>query len=383
MRDDPAAAPRGDRMSAALSFRSGSRGATYWGITWGVGVGIVEYLSVAPTDDWGSMRQLVFWLLYWLMPYWCLVGRMFVWLADHHERIALRGGLIAAFLALSGFSAALDPLLSLALIRLTKEAFPQFGRYVAELPVIEPMWVNLTRFSLFQISLYQLWVTTFYGALLVAARIFTVRVERTRHLLHQSAMARSRTEALLDEARLQALQSQIDPNLLLDSMQELDQRYRASPERAERLLEALVEFLRYAMHGLRVPVSTLDAELQLARAFSHLQYERGVESAWRIIEEAPPPTPSLKFPSLLMLRLLALGGDGGRPMLRVRAQSGQTVLSLYGLSRSVSAELSQQIRARLYALYGERFLFESHLPTPHQLRITLQLPSSPSGESHA
>jgi len=231
--------------------------------------------------------------------------------------------------------------------------------------------------------MYQLWETTFYGSLLVAARNFTMRVERTRHLLHHSAMARSCTETLLDAARLQALQSQIDPNLLLDSMQELDQRYRASPERAERLLEALVEFLRYAMHGLRVPVSTLAAELQLARAFSHLQHERGVESAWRIVEESEPPSTPLKFPSLLMLKLLALGGEGGRPMLRVRAESGQTVLSLYGFSLSVSAELRQQIRTRLYALYGERFDVESHLLSAHHLRITLQPISIPSGESHA
>jgi hypothetical protein len=369
-------------MSAAPSFSSGSRGATYWGITWGIGVGIIEYLTVSPIDEWGSMRQLVFWLLYWVIPYWCLIGRMFVWLADHHERIAPRGRLIAAILALSGLAAVVDPLLSFVLISLTKEVLPQFGRYAAQMPP-EPMWINLTAFTFFRISLYQLWAITFYGALLVAARVLIVRVERTRHLLHQSAMARSRTEALLDEARLQALQSQIDPNLLLDSMQELDQRYRSSPERAERLLEALVEFLRYAMHGLRVPVSTLEAELQLARAFAHLQHERGVEGAWRILEEAVPPIPSLKFPSLLMLRLLALGGDGGRPLLRVRAESGQTVLSLHGLSRSVSAELSQQIRARLYALYGERFHFESRLPTPQQLRITLQVPSGPFGASHA
>jgi hypothetical protein len=148
------------------------------------------------------------------------------------------------------------------------------------------------------------------------------------------------------------------------------------------LLEALVEFLRYAMHGLRVPVSTLSAELQLARAFSQLQHERGVESAWRIVEEPVTPTTSLKFPSLLMLRLLALG-DGGRPMLRVRVESGQTVLSLHGLSQSVSPELRQQIRVPLYALYGERFQFECHLPTPHQLRITLPSTATPSGESNA
>jgi hypothetical protein len=366
-------------MSAALSFRSGPRGATYWGITWGVGVGLVERLAVAPIDDWGSLQQLLlFSLLYWLMPYWCVIGRLFVWLADHHERIGSRGRSIAAFMALCAVAAGLQPPLSIALIRLTTDAFPGFERYAAAGPT-QPEWANWST-----LSLYQLWVTLFYGGLLVAARIFTVRMERTRDLLHQSALARSRTDALLDAARLQALQSQIDPNLLLDSMRELQQRYRANPEHAERLLEALVEFLRYAMQGLRVPVSTLEAELQLARAFSHLQHERGVQSAWRIVEEPEPPTTTpFKFPSLMILPLMALGGGGGRPMLRVQARSGETILSLYGLSRSVSAELRQQIRGRLHALYGERFSFECHLPTPHQLRITLQPTPALPGESHA
>jgi signal transduction histidine kinase len=370
-------------MSGAAWFGSGSKSAAYWGIAWGVGVGMVEYLTVAPIDDWGSLQQLLFWLLYWCMPYWCVIGRLFVWLADHHERIGSRGRLLAAVIALSGLSATLNPMVSLVLISATREVFPQFDRYAAELPVIEPTWINLSSFSLLQISLYQLWVAAFYGSLLVAARIFTVRVERTRHLLYQSAMARSRIESSLDAARLLALQTQIDPGLLLDSMQELEQRYRASPERAEQLLEALVEFLRYAMHGLRVPDSTLGAELQLARAFSHLQHERGVESAWRIVEESTPPGTSFKFPSLLMLPLMALGGNGGRPLLRVRAESGQAVLSLHGLSRGVSVELRQQVQGRLYALYGKRFHFEFQPSTPNQLRITLQSTHTQAGETYA
>jgi Histidine kinase len=365
-------------MSGAASFRFGSRSATVWGILWGVGVGVIDYLSIAPVDDWGSLQQLLYWLLYWMLPYWCVVGRLIVRLADRYEFIAHRGRFMAAFITLSVLSAALHSLLSMGLIPVATDAFPGFARYVAEAGIIRPNWSSWST-----VSLFQLWENLFYGGLLVAARIFTVRVERTRHLLHQSAMARSRTEELIDAARLQALQSQVDPNLLLDSMQQLERRYRASPQRAEALLEALVEFLRYAMHGLRVTVSTLDAELQLARAFSQLQHERGVEGAWRIVEEPAPPTTPFKFPSLLMLRLLSLGGDSGRPMLRVRVESEQTVLSLHGLSQSVSPELRQQIRARLYALYGERFHFECHFPTPHQLRITLPCTATPSGESHA
>jgi hypothetical protein len=149
------------------------------------------------------------------------------------------------------------------------------------------------------------------------------------------------------------------------------------------LFEALVEFLRHAMHGLRNPVSTVDAELKLARAFVQLQQERGVHGGWRVIEEPAQIVSPHEFPSLLMLPLLALGGEGGRPMLRVRVQNGQTELSLHGLARGVSVELRQQIGARLRVLYGERFRFESLSPAYNQLAITLPSGGASPGESHA
>jgi len=352
-------------MSDAKSLAILRDGAAWWSVAWAVSAGIVEYLTLAPRDDWGSAEQIAFWLLYRLP--WLLVGLLLIRLADLHERSIATIRLVAGFVAICALAAVLNPLMAVVMLGLTKDLFPQLNGHVAGLRAVEPTWNNWIGFSL-----YQLWETMFYGGLLVAARIFAFRVERTGDLLHQTAMARSRTEALLDDARLQALQSQIDPGLLLDSMRELEQRYRTSPERAERLLEALVEFLRYAMHGLRVPVSTLDAELHLARVFSQLQQERGVGGVWRIAADSLPPSATqLKFPSLLILQLLALGGGERPAMLRVRICSGRTILSLHGLSRSVPTELRQQMRARLYALYGERFQFDNQLTGPNQLKVTL------------
>ena len=338
-----------------------------WGVTWGVGVGFVEALAVSPVVEWASVQHLMWWLLYWLVPFWCLVGCLFVWLADRYERGGASIRLIVAFIGSSMVCVAVHPLLSLEVMTVARKLVPSIDDYVSHLGISKPERSNWGT-----LSLYHLWSTLFYGALLIVARIFTVRAERLRSLLHQNAMARSRTESLLDVERLQALQSQIDPTLLLASMQELEQRYRVAPERAEPLLEALVDFLRYAMHGLRAPVSTVEAELKLARAFAHLQSERGLAGAWRIIEEQAVAVAPRKFPSLLMLPLLALGGERGRPLLRARVENGQSVISLHGMAAQVSAELLLQIRTRLHALYGDRFLLETPSPGANQLAITLQ-----------
>ena len=182
-------------------------------------------------------------------------------------------------------------------------------------------------------------------------------------------MSRARTEELLDAARLETLEQQIDPQLLLRCMQELEQRYRVAPDGAERLLEALVEFLRCAMRGLREPVSTLDVELHLARAYALLQRERGVAGAWEVDRERLPPIP-MPFPSLLMLRLLALGAEAERPMLRTTAEGGTVRVSLVGLACGASTELRQSLRARLCGLYGDRFRLE-YSPAAGMLAISL------------
>jgi signal transduction histidine kinase len=364
-------------MSDSGWSRASQRNGILWGLLWGIGVGVVEYLAVEPINDWGSVQQLVFWLIHFLMPFWCLVGWLFVWLADNHDRFGHRGLLLAAFTSLSVTASIAQPLLSVLLVHLTRYWFPELERSAAEAGATVPDWNNWIT-----ISLLQLWATMFYGALLVAARLFTQRAENASRMLHRSAMARSRTEALLDGARLQALQSQIDPRLLLDSMQELEHRYRSNPERAERLLERLVDFLRCAMHGLRAPVSTLRAELQLAQAFSQLQRERAAGSAWKIDDDSVPDAQSPCFPSLLMLPLLLLGGNSGRPLLRIRHENGQAILSLHGLVENISPELRQQTRSRLYSLYAERYRFECVSAVPQQLRITIPLVPTPLGETY-
>jgi hypothetical protein len=219
------------------------------------------------------------------------------------------------------------------------------------------------------LMVYNLWINLFYGGLLMLAYSFTLRRERMRSLLHANAVARNHTQATLDEARLQALQRQVDPALLLGSMGELERRYRTEPDRAERLLETLVDFLRCAMPGLREPISTVEAELRLARAFVRLQEERGSTSGWSI-KELQRETLQAQFPSLLMLPLLALGADASNPQLTTQAVNGRVTLTLSGL-REASLDFLQLLRTRLQSVYGEAFFVKRDPSIKTVLEITL------------
>jgi hypothetical protein len=57
-----------------------------WGTAWGVAMTVVEQLQFTPDDAWATLNMLLWWLTRWLTPVWCLVGCMFVWVADHTAR---------------------------------------------------------------------------------------------------------------------------------------------------------------------------------------------------------------------------------------------------------------------------------------------------------
>jgi len=335
-----------------------------WGTTWGIALTVVEQLAFTPGEAWATVSMLLWWLTMWLTPVWCLVGCMFVWVADravrqHKIHAAVLGWLTVAVIAAIG-----QPLLSIRVQTWVREFLPG----VAALPTHGAVQMPPHPPTM-SLAVYNLWISLFYGGLLMMAYSLTLRRERMRSLLHATAVARNHTQAILDEARLEALQRQVDPALLLNSMGELEKRYRSEPDRAERLLETLVEFLRCAMPGLREPVSTVEAELRLARAYVRLQEERGSGSSWSIAELQNEALHA-QFPSLLMLPLLALGADGSNSLLTTQAANGRVTLTLSGL-REASLDFVQLLRTRLQSVHGEAFAVKRDSSTKTVLEITL------------
>ena len=338
-----------------------------WGTAWGIAITLVEQLPFTPDEVWATVSMLSWWLTNWLTPVWCLTGCMFVWVADHAARQHNIRGSLLGWLTVAVTSAIVQPFLSNRVPTWIREFLPTAAAVTTHGAMRMPLLpLNPPTMSL---TVYNLWINLFYGGLLMMAYSLTLRRERMRSLLHTNAVARNRTQAILDEARLQALQRQVDPALLLSSMGELEKRYRNEPDRAERLLGTLVEFLRCAMPGLREPTSTVDTELRLARAYVRLQKERGSGSGWSI-EELQNEVLHAQFPSLLILPLLALGADGSNSVLTTQSANGRVTLTLSGL-REATLDFVQLLRTRLQSVYGEAFAVKQDPSTNTVLEITL------------
>ncbi len=188
------------------------------------------------------------------------------------------------------------------------------------------------------------------------------------------------------EARLQALQAQVEPHFLFNTLAHVKWLYRRDPANGRRMLDRLLDYLRAALPRVRQPTATLAEELQLAHAYLDIQQLRiGGRLAFTI--EAPAEIAQLRFPPLMLLTLvenaikhgIAPQTDGGT--IAIRAQVDENVLRIEvrdtgaGL-RAVSGKgmgLSN-VRARLAALFGSgaRLVIEPNLP--HGVVAAIEIP---------
>jgi hypothetical protein len=331
-----------------------------WGVLWGLLLSAAEFFIILPLHNMP-------------LPLWCLLGCTYLLLARHAERsgawrMAALGGLAAAF-AWSAY----QPLH----VQLMNALWP-------ELNLLGPSSMALTlsggavnRSNSVALWAYNLWLSMFYGGLLVAGYALSMRGERTRAALRDAALARGRTEALLGELRLQTLRSQIDPTLLLAALDEVQRLYPRHGEHADALLERLVDFLRAAMRGLKDRGSSLRVELHLAQAFARLQALMPLGARWQV--ELPRALPELAFPSLLLLPIMALAGPKDSPRLVVRLDDARVSLQVQALGCELPAQVEQRTRSSLAALSPALRMRANDSPQT-QLVIELEPARSPQGD---
>ena len=109
-------------------------------------------------------------------------------------------------------------------------------------------------------------------AAFVALFMLIVLVTGERRLASETLAARQREEIasaarLLAEARLSALQAQIEPHFLYNTLANVLSLIDTQPARAKHMLERFIDYLRASLDASRAEQATVGAELELARAY--------------------------------------------------------------------------------------------------------------------
>jgi sensor histidine kinase YesM len=208
-------------------------------------------------------------------------------------------------------------------------------------------------------------------ALFVAVFMFVVLATGERRIAAETLAARQREEIasaakLLAEARLSALQAQIEPHFLYNTLANVVSLIDTEPSQARHMLERFIDYLRASLDASRAEQATVGAELALVEAYLEvLAVRMGPRLRYRIEADAAvrllPIAPMLLQP--LVENALKHGlepkVEGGIIVLRARRQGEQLCIEVSDDGIGLSGAPPQpgggvglsNLRARLRSMY--------------------------------
>jgi hypothetical protein len=104
------------------------------------------------------------------------------------------------------------------------------------------------------------------GIIYAVAEVLQQRC-RTQLEFETALRRRGALEHQVLESRLSAMQAQVEPRFLFDTLVDIEALYEKDPQRAAGNLDRLITYLRAALPRLRESGSTVEAELELVRAY--------------------------------------------------------------------------------------------------------------------
>ena len=207
-------------------------------------------------------------------------------------------------------------------------------------------------------------------------------------------------ERLLMDARLDALQRQINPHFLFNTLNSIASLVRFRPELARELIVKLASILRVLLQD-RDDLMPLREELQFADDYLDIEVVRfGVEKL-RVVKEIAPDTLEILVPSMLLQPLIENGIkhglepriSGGTITLSSRLQHDKLVITVEddgvgmpvengppvhrsGLLQSGTGVGMRNVRERMQVLCGPDAGFEILSRPGRGTRVILTIPIS-------
>ena len=221
------------------------------------------------------------------------------------------------------------------------------------------------------------WLTDLAALWIVASLIVKLAYAGRLRAEVKAAQAEQTAEAetlkrQVVEARLAAMQAQVEPHFLFNTLASIDHLIETDPPRASRMQKHLIALLRAAMPSLRETqpgaARTLGRELDVIRPYLEILKVR-MEDRLRTTIDVPDGLLSAEFPALMLQGLvenaikhgLEPKADGGELRLRAQIVHGNLVLAVsdtgLGFGRGATAGTGvglANIRERLALLYGAK-----------------------------
>jgi two-component system LytT family sensor kinase len=202
-------------------------------------------------------------------------------------------------------------------------------------------------------------------------------------------------ERLLLEARLDALQSQINPHFLFNTLNSISSLVRFDPDRARELIVKLSKILRRLL-GKHSEFVQLREEIEFVDDYLDIEVVRFGRDKLRVYKDLDPDTLDVIIPSMLLQPLvensikhgLSPKVDGGSITLRSRIQEGKLVIQVeddgVGMSAPPAVAANTMgsgrgigminVAERLQVLYGDQGTIVAQGRDGEGTLVVLQLP---------
>lgn len=197
----------------------------------------------------------------------------------------------------------------------------------------------------------------------------------------------------ITEARLQALQAQVEPHFLYNTLANVQALTEVDPAGANQMVGHLIQYLRAALPKMRESTSTVGQELELVRAYLNIlkmrmgaRLEFGITVADELLTRSFPP---MMLPTLVEnavkhgLEPLREGGRIDLLVSRVGRSDGERIrVVVRDTGRGLSDEPMQSgsgvglanLRERLKAIYAGRGQFTLDANLPRGVVASIEVP---------
>ena len=240
-------------------------------------------------------------------------------------------------------------------------------------------------------------VTTFFYNVLIYWAIISVGYAFDYYRkFHERELRTAELEKRLTEARLQALQMQLNPHFLFNTLHAISSLMHKDVEAADRMLVRLSELLRHALEATETQEVTLREELDFLNRYLEIEQTR-FGKRLVIEQEIAPETLEALVPNLVLQPILEnairhgiephsrtgriqieASRNGDALHLRVRDNGG----GLAGKPPSEGVGLSNT-RARLAQLYGSRHEFQLRNGPDGGLVVSIDIPFHSENQTKA
>jgi LytS/YehU family sensor histidine kinase len=189
------------------------------------------------------------------------------------------------------------------------------------------------------------------------------------------------------EAHLEALQAQIEPHFLFNTLASIDQLILTDPPRASRMQQSLIRYLRAAMPQMRDGTRpTLGQQVGLSIAYLEIMAVRMDERLQRVVR-VPDGLKSAVFPSMMLQTLvenaikhgLEPKAEGGRLEIGAEVIDGQLAVHVRdtgpGFAPNAGGGVGlANVRERLQVMYKGRAELVISVPADGGTCATITVP---------